>query len=86
MRDGNPIDGAAVIAQEPRVDTVGPSPRPSPPSTGERESAPRPSAVPWLSIALLMSLLFWASAFAAIRVGLRAYSPQSLAFLRFITA
>jgi drug/metabolite transporter (DMT)-like permease len=39
-----------------------------------------------LAAALLAALLFWASAFAAIRVGLRAFSPQSLALLRFLVA
>jgi drug/metabolite transporter (DMT)-like permease len=39
-----------------------------------------------LGAALLAALLFWASAFAAIRVGLRAFSPQSLALLRFLVA
>ena len=36
--------------------------------------------------ALAASLLFWASAFAGIRAGLRAYSPAHLAILRFATA
>ncbi len=35
---------------------------------------------------LWTSLLFWASAFAAIRVGLRHYSPSHLAALRFLVA
>src|SRR5688572_28076282 len=59
-----------------------PSPQPSPPRTGEREKRPRSF---WLAIALGASLLFWASAFAAIRVGLKGYSPQSLALLRFLS-
>jgi drug/metabolite transporter (DMT)-like permease len=64
------------------VVTVGPSPLPSPPSTGERENAH--AQLPWLGIALAAALFFWASAFTAIRVGLQAYSPQSLALLRFL--
>jgi drug/metabolite transporter (DMT)-like permease len=35
-------------------------------------------------VALVAALFFWASAFAAIRVGLTGYSPQSLALLRFL--
>src|SRR5688500_2673075 len=66
------------------LDAEDPSPRPSPPSTGAREQDARPSA--WLPLALVLSLLSWASAFAAIRVGLRGYSPQSLALLRFLVA
>ena len=34
----------------------------------------------------MLALVFWASAFAAIKVGLRGYSPQSLALLRFVVA
>lgn len=36
--------------------------------------------------ALTTMLLLWASAFAGIRMGLRAYSPEHLALLRFIVA
>ena len=36
--------------------------------------------------ALAASLLLWASAFAGIRAGLRAYSPGQLAVLRFVVA
>ena len=36
--------------------------------------------------ALLITLLFWASAFAAIRVGLEEYPPGALALLRFLVA
>jgi drug/metabolite transporter (DMT)-like permease len=40
----------------------------------------------WLALALLAALLFWASAFAVIRIGLQGgYSPQSLALLRFLS-
>lgn len=36
--------------------------------------------------ALAFTLLFWASAFVGIRIGLTAYSPGSLALLRFLVA
>ena len=38
------------------------------------------------SLVLGVLLLFWSSAFAAIRVGLEGYSPGQLALLRFLTA
>jgi len=38
------------------------------------------------SLAMGVLLLFWSSAFAAIRVGLEGYSPGQLALLRFLTA
>ena len=37
-------------------------------------------------IALIIALLFWASAFAGIRAGLQHYSPEGLALLRYIIA
>jgi drug/metabolite transporter (DMT)-like permease len=37
-------------------------------------------------IALAFALVVWASAFAGIRAGLRAYSPANLAILRFLVA
>ena len=37
-------------------------------------------------MAIITTLIFWASAFAGIRVGLKAYSPGNLVFLRFLTA
>jgi drug/metabolite transporter (DMT)-like permease len=37
-------------------------------------------------IALAFTLVVWASAFAGIRAGLRAYSPANLAILRFLVA
>ena len=37
-------------------------------------------------IAVAITLLFWASAFAGIRAGLKAYSPGHLVLLRFIIA
>lgn len=37
-------------------------------------------------LALAFSLVLWASAFAGIRAGLRAYSPANLAILRFLVA
>ena len=37
-------------------------------------------------IAITITLIFWASAFAGIRVGLKEYSPEHLVILRFLTA
>lgn len=37
-------------------------------------------------IALIVTLLFWASAFAGIRAGLRGYAPGALVLLRFLIA
>ncbi len=37
-------------------------------------------------MAITFTLIFWASAFAGIRVGLKAYSPENLVFFRFLTA
>ena len=37
-------------------------------------------------MAIAITLIFWASAFAGIRVGLKAYSPENLVLLRFLTA
>ncbi|MCJ7657267.1 MAG: DMT family transporter, partial [Candidatus Atribacteria bacterium] len=37
-------------------------------------------------MAIAITLIFWASAFAGIRVGLKAYSPGNLVLLRFLTA
>src|SRR5215467_14559871 len=37
-------------------------------------------------LAIVFTLLVWASAFAGIRAGLRAYSPADLAILRFVIA
>lgn len=37
-------------------------------------------------LTLAFTLVVWASAFAGIRAGLRAYSPANLAILRFVTA
>jgi drug/metabolite transporter (DMT)-like permease len=37
-------------------------------------------------LALLVTVIFWASAFAGIRVGLQGYSPAHLAILRFVIA
>jgi drug/metabolite transporter (DMT)-like permease len=37
-------------------------------------------------LALLVAVIFWASAFAGIRVGLHAYSPAHLAIVRFVIA
>lgn len=66
-------------------DAQGVAPRPGSHSngTGEGSSVVLGAA---LLAALLAALIFWASAFAAIRVGLRAFSPQSFALLRFLVA
>jgi drug/metabolite transporter (DMT)-like permease len=37
-------------------------------------------------LALLVTVIFWASAFAGIRVGLQGYSPAHLAIVRFVVA
>jgi len=37
-------------------------------------------------IAITITLIFWASAFAGIRVGLKEYSPEHLVVLRFLSA
>ena len=37
-------------------------------------------------VAMAAALLFWASAYAGIRAGLKAYSPAHFAILRFATA
>lgn len=37
-------------------------------------------------MAITFTLIFWASAFAGIRVGLKAYSPENLVLFRFLTA
>jgi len=37
-------------------------------------------------LAIVVTLIFWASAFAGIKVGLKAYSPGDLVLLRFLTA
>jgi drug/metabolite transporter (DMT)-like permease len=37
-------------------------------------------------LAIAVTLIFWASAFAGIKVGLNAYSPGNLVFFRFLTA
>lgn len=39
-----------------------------------------------VNLALLFSLLFWASAFVGIRIGLESYSPGALALFRFLVA
>jgi drug/metabolite transporter (DMT)-like permease len=39
-----------------------------------------------IKLALVAAILFWASAFVAIRAGLQGYSPQGLALLRFLIA
>jgi drug/metabolite transporter (DMT)-like permease len=37
-------------------------------------------------MAIITTLIFWASAFAGIRVGLKAYNPENLVLFRFLTA
>ena len=37
-------------------------------------------------VAIITTVILWASAFAGIRVGLQAYTPEHLALLRYITA
>jgi drug/metabolite transporter (DMT)-like permease len=49
-------------------------------------SVKRPSISARTLVAASVTLLLWASAFAGIRAGLRAYSPQNLALLRFLVA
>jgi drug/metabolite transporter (DMT)-like permease len=39
-----------------------------------------------VGFAITLTLVFWASAFAGIKVGLKAYSPGNLVLLRFLTA
>jgi drug/metabolite transporter (DMT)-like permease len=39
-----------------------------------------------IAVALSLTILLWASAFAGIRAGLSSYSPESLALLRYLTA
>lgn len=39
-----------------------------------------------VAVAFFLALCFWASAFAAIRVAVRQYSPEHVALLRFLTA
>lgn len=39
-----------------------------------------------INLALILTIVFWASAFVAIRVGLTSYTPGALALLRFIVA
>jgi drug/metabolite transporter (DMT)-like permease len=41
---------------------------------------------PWTWVAIIVSLLLWASAFAGIRAGLASYGPGQVALLRFGTA
>src|SRR4030042_2588317 len=39
-----------------------------------------------IMMAIAVTLIFWASAFAGIRAELKAYSPENLVLLRFLTA
>lgn len=48
---------------------------------------PTPSKFPTAAlVALCVALIFWASAFTGIRVGLRAYAPAHLALFRYLVA
>jgi drug/metabolite transporter (DMT)-like permease len=49
-------------------------------------SSNRLQFTPGVWVALAVTLLLWASAYAGIRAGLRGYSPADLATLRFIVA
>jgi drug/metabolite transporter (DMT)-like permease len=47
----------------------------------------RTTRLDWRTLmAIAVTVVLWASAFAGIRAGLRAYSPQSVALLRYLTA
>lgn len=46
----------------------------------------RPEPGPRTAVAIAVTLVLWSSAFAAIKVGLRCYSPGEVALLRFGTA
>ncbi|MDJ0568892.1 MAG: EamA family transporter [Pleurocapsa sp. MO_192.B19] len=50
--------------------------------SGELENRPKTLVI----FAIVVAILFWASAFPAIRVALKAYTPTELAFLRYVTA
>jgi drug/metabolite transporter (DMT)-like permease len=54
------------------------------------KSAPPKALVPQLDLkiglAIVSTVILWASAFAGIRVGLEGYTPEHLALLRYITA
>jgi drug/metabolite transporter (DMT)-like permease len=45
---------------------------------------PAPARLHWLIV--LSPIVLWASAFVAIRIGLRGYEPQTLALLRYLVA
>jgi drug/metabolite transporter (DMT)-like permease len=51
-----------------------------------RDSALQSLLKPRVLIALIVTLLLWASAYAGIRAGLRAYGPANLAIFRFAIA
>lgn len=50
------------------------------------KSMPRAGVVDSTTATVLLTVAVWGSAFAAVRVGLTGYSPESLALLRFLTA
>lgn len=46
-----------------------------------------PAQLQWQTyLAIMLTIVSWASAFAGIRAGLQAYTPESLALLRYLTA
>lgn len=53
-------------------------------TTSSSPSAPTLPVAAWLALAV--ALLFWSSAFVAIRAALQGFSPGHLALLRFLTA
>ena len=58
--------------------------RPEPTRNSSVDSANNPKTLTIL--ALIATILFWASAFPAIRVALSAYTPVEVAFLRYVVA
>jgi drug/metabolite transporter (DMT)-like permease len=72
------------------VELAKPRAKPVPASHGSEGERAQPSARAVAGIgtpaALVITLLLWSSAFAAIRAGLKAFSPAHLALLRFLVA
>lgn len=45
------------------------------------------ASVAWKTpVAIVLTIIFWASAFTGIRVALAAYAPEQIAFLRYVIA
>jgi len=64
-----------------------PAPAPTLPDTVPPVAGRAPARIDALSLgAILFTILFWASAFAGIREGLRAFTPEHLALYRFLVA